>query len=204
MRGLTGALINNIQLMKNRIMGLFALAALASVVLYFVTDVEHFRTAALLSLVVIPICAMGSATISFNSKWTAFERIWDVSPVVMILSRYITFVVISLVLCGLWIISPLHDGDWQNILDAVTIVLATGALYYPLSYGLNADKEEINNFVLMGSVAGAFWGGGELARHFFSGHEYPSVVFFTVVLGIYLVSLVLSVAFNRFHMGRAV
>jgi len=203
MRGLTGAVLNNFFLMKSKGMYLCILVAAVAMIGYLITDNAIFRQAApMIFLLLLALSTLNSSNIAFDSKWNRIEKLWSVSPLVMITSRYIIYLAISLVLAALWVASPFHDGNLQNIADFVTLVLLVGALYYPVMYLFNSDHN-LGILVIFFSAFLAFMVMNWVTSLFnHSWEDGFSLVLFGVVCGIYVTSLVLSLVFNRIHMGR--
>jgi len=203
MRGIAGAVLNNILLMKTMGMFLCILVALAALVAYLITNNEIVHQVSMMVfLLLIPLTTLNSSNIAFDSKWNNVEKSWSVSRFTMIASRYIIYVTISLILSALWVLSPLHDGNLHNIADFMMLVLLIGALYYPTMYLLNSD----HNMGIIVIIIAAFLGWivldlvARLLNH--SWENGFSFVLLGAVCGVYLVSLALSSAFNWFHMGR--
>jgi len=203
MKGIIGAVINNILLMRTKGIFLCIAMAIAALLAYTITSNETAHVASrMVFLLLLPLATLNASNISFDSKWNRIEKLWGMSRVTMIASRYIIYVAVSATLSALWILSPLHDGNMQNIADFVTLVLLVGALYYPTMYLLNSDHNlgllviiiaATLGWLVLNQVAG-------LLNH--SWADGFSLVLLGAVCGIYMVSLVLSTAFNWFHMGR--
>jgi len=203
MRGAIGAVLNLSLLMKTRGMLFCIVLAAAAMVVYAVTDNDIARTASMLTfLLLIPLTTLNSSNTSFDSKWNRIEKLWDVSPFVMIAARYIVYAVISVTLAAIWVATPFHDGDIQNVTDFVTLLLLVAALYYPVMYALNSDHN-IGILIIFFAAFIAFliiirlaaWQADSWADGFY-------LVTLGIVGGIYVASLVLSTIFSHIHMGR--
>ncbi|MCL2527853.1 MAG: ABC-2 transporter permease [Defluviitaleaceae bacterium] len=205
MKGLCGALLNNIYLMKTRGMFFSILLALGGMVVYLVTDNAAARQVSIIVfLLIVPLTSLNSANIAFDSKWNHIEKILGVSPFTMIAARYIVYVVISIAFSALWVLSPFHDGNLQNIADFVTLVLFVGAIFFPVMYILNSDHN-IGILVIFFAAAVGFIILNQVTIAI--GHSWENGIDFALagaVFGVYLVSLGLSYGFNMFHRGRGV
>jgi len=191
--------------MKTKGMFLCIVLALSAMVVYLATDNAVSRQVSILVfLLLIPLATLNASNVSFDHKWNRIEKLWAVSSFTMIVSRYIIYAAISLLLSALWVLSPLHDGNMQNIADFVTLVLLTGAVYYPTMYLLNSDHNLGLLFIIFSAVIGfiALSRIAMLLDH--SWADGFNLVMLGMVCGFYVVSLTLSVIFNRFHMGRGV
>jgi len=201
MRGLTGALTNNIMLMKTKGMLFGIILAIGALVTYIVTSNETAHVASLLIfLLLLPLMSLNSSNIAFDSKWNRIERLWAVPIFTMIASRYIIYISISTVLAALWIISPFHDGDLNNIAHFVSLVLLTGALYFPFMYILNSDHN-IGILVIFFSAFIGFISLNQIASRLENNNGF-SFIMLGAVCAIYLVSLIISYSANQFHAGR--
>ncbi|MCL2405343.1 MAG: ABC-2 transporter permease [Defluviitaleaceae bacterium] len=203
MRGIIGAVLNNLLLMKTRGMFICVIMALCAMVAYLVTDNAAARQASILVfLLLLPLASLNASNIAFDSKWNRIEMLWGVSRFAMIASRYIIYAVISLTLSALWVLSPFHDGNIQNIADFVTLVLFIGALYYPTMYLLNTDHNIGLLIIIIATVVGLTilnWLVGWLHHSWADGFSF---VLLGAVCGAYVASLLLSSIFNHIHMGR--
>ena len=205
MRGISGAVLNHLLLMKTRGMFFCIILAIAAMIVHAVTDDDIARNVSILVfLLLIPLTTLNSSNISFDSKWNRIEKLWDVSPFVMIAARYIVYAAISITLSAIWVLTPFHDGNMQNIADFVMIVLFTGALFYPIMYILNSDHN-IGILIIFFSAAGGFmllsWLATRIDHNWADG---INLLLLGAVCGIYVISLALSIIFNRFHASRSV
>ncbi|MCL2215855.1 MAG: hypothetical protein FWB91_02420 [Defluviitaleaceae bacterium] len=198
MRGLYGSMLNVLHLMRTRTLVIALLLAGAAIAAYLVGNVSYARNAAqLLVLVFIPLVTVWTARLSYSSKWNIFEQSWSASLTVMIVSRYIIFALINLIMSVLWYLSPLFDGDYGNLVHTMGSAYLTLAIYYPIMYLLRGEKGDLDQIIFMASMVGSILGLGWFAIRF--GSEYTIVL----VVSAYLISLGLSIGFNRFHKGRA-
>ena len=197
MRELFGALLNQLNLLRTKGMLVIVVAGVVAIVGYLINRGEVFYFAAMfVFLFLIPVCMLNTTSVSFGSKWVHFERLWGISQTVLILSRYVVYVLVSLAISGLWMLSPLYDGNPSNIVLGLVMVLLTGAFYYPVMYFLNSGENEglgavviifafvIASFVLVPLV------------------NLDWLMVFGILSGLHVVSLALSVIFDKFHFGR--
>jgi len=203
MRRVTGAVLNHVLLMKTKGMFICIVLAVAAMVVYLVTNNEIARVASVwVFLLLIPLTTLNSSNVSFDSKWNRIEKLWDVPPFIMIAARYIVYAAISVALSAIWVLSPFHDGNMQNIVDAVTLVLLTGAMYYPVMYLLNSDHN-MGMIVIFFAMAAAFMAVNQIAiRISYSWQDEFTLVLLLAACGIYIVSFVLSTVFNYIHLNR--
>jgi len=206
MGGLVGALVNDINLMKTKGALVCLLAAVIMPVVYLVSpnDTTHL-VAQIVFFLAMPAFALNSTNVSFDAKWNHFERLWAVPPLAMIASRYIIYVVFTLVFAGLWMLLPLHDGNWRGVVNLVLIMVFTGALYYPIMFALYSDHNMgIVILMISGTVASVslISLAGFLGRYPF-GDEISGLLV-VLVWGAYALSWVLSTGFYMIHMKRGV
>jgi len=203
MKGITGAVLNNLFLMKTKGMFLCIIVAFGAMAFYLITDNDISRQVSILVfLLLVPLTTLNSSNVAFDSKWNRIEKLWGVRPFTMIASRYIIYATISLALSATWVLSPFHDGNMQNIADFVTLVLFTGALYYPIMHLLNSDHN-MGIIIIMISASVGWLLLERIAT--LLDHTWAdgfSFVLLGAVCAVYLVSLVLSVVFSEVHRGR--
>ena len=199
MRGFCGSVLNTIHLMRNRMYALALLFVGLAIIVYIIGDIALARNLAQFgALVLIPMLTIWTANSSHNSKWNVFEQSWSTSPVVMIVSRYILFAVINLIASFLWYLSPLFDGDYRNLVHTMGSAYLALAIYCPVLHLLKAEKGEMGELIFIVSILGSIFGLGWFSLRFEAAYTM------LLVVGMYILSLGLSVGFSCFHKGRAV
>jgi len=198
MRGLYGSMLNIVYLMCNRMLVLTLAVAAVAIAAYVVGNIAPARNLSQLAvLVFIPLMTVWTARSSYNSKWNIFEQNWPTSPTVTIISRYILFAAINLVVSILWYLSPLYDGSFTNLVHIMGSAYLTLAIFYPIMYLLRSEKGDADQSIFLIAIMGSFFGSGWVGNQF---GMTPQVMLYVVA---YLVSLVLSIGFCRLHRGRA-
>ena len=199
MRGFCGSVLNTMHLMRNRMYAMVLLLVGLAITVYLIGDIAPARNLAQLgALILIPMLTIWTVNSSSNSKWNVFEQSWSTSPVVMIVSRYILFAIINLITSFLWYLSPLFDGDYGNLVHTMGSAYLALAIYYPILHLLKAEKGEMGELIFIVSILGSIFGLGWFSLRF------GSMLTMLLVVGIYIISLVLSIGFSCFHKERAV
>ena len=197
MKSLYGSILNIIYLMLDRTFVLVLLLTGVAIVTYVGFDIAYARNVAqLLVLFGIPLLSVWTASNAYNSKWHIFEKNWSTSPAMMIISRYMLFAIMNLIVSFLWYLSPLFDGSYTNLVHTVGTVYLVLAIYYPIMHLLKGERGDLDQFIFMFAIGGAIGGLGRFAVQFGS----TATLFF--VAGVYIVSLLLSITFYNFHKGR--
>ena len=198
MKGLYGSMLNIVHLMLNRTMLVVIAVAGVAVATYLVGEIEQARNVSQLTvLVIFPLLTVWTARSSYASKWNVFEQSWNISSFVMVVSRYILFAIINLLMSMLWAVSPMFDGSYTNLVHTVGSAYLTLAIYYPIMYMLRGEKGDLDQIIfivsMFGSVFGAAW----------FGIRFGMLPMTLLIALVYVVSLILSVGFCNFHKGRA-
>jgi hypothetical protein len=207
MRGLTGAVINNLYLVKNnRLFMLFILALPILITAYFVTGTSRFlQLAEVLVVVGIPVGLLESSIASFDSRWNVFENSWSVSPNTVVLSRYVLFLMVSLLCTALWVVSPL-GGRYQletamgNMGIEIQVVMCQlmCILFFPVISALNPRQTAVGIIAFIVAAVGA----ATLSRFILLATD-GNVWFLAAILVLaHVISASISIIFNNFHRGR--
>ena len=204
MRALTGALLNNILLSNTKLARVYMLIAPVALVLYFFGISVAAGFVPMVLLLGPSSATMENSMTSFTTRWSAFENTWALHPFLMVLSRYIVYILMSALGLALWILIPFPFGDevLVNMYGFGTfmfVVMAqlSCAVYYPIMYLLNPRQDNVGIiaiFVSFGVAIALTW----LIASMFDNNLL--VVAFVAVL--YAVSFVLACAFNAMHRGR--
>jgi len=201
MKSMLGAVMNDTYLMKNRMVMFYLLGILGILGAYLTTGNPEFRTLLMSGiLLVIPIASLESTSVSFSSRWQSFERAWSISPHLMVLSRYILYLILSVIGVGVWMISPFYDGNTQSLVYSLLLAQLICIVYYPIMYFLNPKKGSIGQIALMAAFGISFSLSDNVILRFANGN-YGLIVI--LVIALYLVSIVFSMIFNMIHRGKA-
>jgi hypothetical protein len=197
-KGIFGSMLNILLLMLNRMLLFVLIIAGVLIAVYITGDNDIFRVLAQICVVVfVPFITVWTARTSYNTKWNTFERSWPVSQTVIVISRYILFVVINLVIALLWLVSPFFDGNHLALVQTAASAYLALAIYYPFLYMMRAGRGDLDTLILTVSAMGSIYGLGHFMRVF--GENVG-----LIMVGIaYIVSLGLSIGFNFYHKGRA-
>ena len=201
MRGLCGLLLNHLHLMRTKYVGIFLLAVPVCLIGYLITNEPVFISFLKMSLVAfIPIYAMDSAHASFVNKWNAFEKSWSISPRLMVLSRYIVFIILNLLCTALWLASPFYGRYEEELFGntGVFILIAhlTCITYLPIVYLLNPGKVSAATVMFAAAAAGAVL----LCFHVVIPLANGSLLFkIVIVAALYVISAALTMIFNSIH-----
>lgn len=201
MKGLKGALINNFYLLRTRSMASYLLITVAAFVAYLVSREEIFLFFAQIFFVAtIPWGVMETSEVSFISRWNSFEKAFGISPVLLIITRYIMFIVISLVCAGIWqLFAPAQEMEAFVDMEFLLLWVHLGAAaYFPIMYALNPNKKNSSAVIFLVAV------GVSLALVSLIMARIEAVALqVAVIAGMYVISAALSVMFDKFHRGRA-
>ncbi|MCL2215856.1 MAG: hypothetical protein FWB91_02425 [Defluviitaleaceae bacterium] len=206
MRGLKGAAINHMHLMNTRNFGLYLLITAFIFAIYLIVGEPVFlATTQILFLGTLPLGVLEASEVSFASKWTSFERAFAISQVSQVLARYVIFIIVSLILAALWFVSPFHAVyEEQVAMMGIGFMLLwaqlTCIVYFPIMYLLNPNKKSTSTVILLSAA------GGAIALNLFViaplAEDSPWITI-AIVVGLYVISVALSIIFNNFHRGRA-
>ena len=197
MRGFCGSMLNTIHLMRSRMYALALLLVGLAITAYLIGDIAPARNLAQLgALILIPMLTIWTVNCSNSSKWNIFEQSWSTSSIVMIVSRYVLFALINLIVSFLWYLSPIFDGDYRNLVHTIGAAYLALSIYYPMLHLLKAEKGELGELIFIISILGSIFGLGWFSLRF--GTTFTMLL----VVGIYIISLGLSVGFSCFHKGK--
>ena len=198
MRGIYGSMLNVLYLMLNRTLLVALVLTAGTVGAYIIGGVAPARNLSqLLVLVFIPMLTVWTARISYSSKWNIFEQNWSASPVIMIVSRYILFALINLIVSVVWYFSPLYDDNFWNLVHTMGSAYLTLAIYYPIMYMLRGEKGETDQLIFILAISGSIFGSAWLGMRF--GQSFMVMLFVSA----YIISLGLPIVFSSLHKGRA-
>ena len=207
MRGLVGATINNLYLLKNhRLFALYIFAFPIMLAVYFFTENSQILSFAEVYLVYgIPLLILEGSITSFSNRWNVFENSWGISPNTVVLSRYILYVVFSLVCVLIWIMLPLYgrygleNAAWGMGID---VIIVSGQLvcilFFPVVAILNPRQTSIAVVALFVAIFGSLFL-GNMVLQFSEGNLWLTAA---IIGGLYAVSASISVVFNNIHRGR--
>ena len=200
MKELIGALINNFYLMNTKLTRLYVLAIPAIIALYITTSNPQIGMFIPLILVLgLPTASLENSATPFATRWTAFENSWGLAPYLMVISRYILFLLLTILCLGIWVILPFDFYESAFTLPQFVILGQLMCIaYYPIVYLLNPKQESLGIITLFGSMFFSIVMTFGLAR--VAGDNY--VLMAAMVAALYVVSVVLSVAFSAMHRGR--
>jgi len=203
MKPLTGALINNFYLMNTRLTRIYLLAVPALIALYMATGNETAAAFLPFTIVLgIPAATFENASVPFSTKWTAFENSWSLAPHFMVISRYILYVLLVAIGVAVWLILPFEfqssPGSSFTLANYVVAGLIMCAVFYPVMYLLNPKSDSLGIVILFATMFIAF--GLTFGLYHLVGNNIPLTAAAVVVS--FIVSIVLSVAFNAMHRGR--
>ena len=200
MKELTGALINNFYLMNTRLTQLYMLAIPALIVLRITIDnpmVDMFLPFIL--VLGIPAASLENAATPFATRWTAFENSWGLAPHLMVISRYILYVLFTATGLALWAVLPFEFyGGQFTMVQFIIAGLLMCIAYYPIVYLLNPKQESLGIITLFGSMflsVAMTFGLDRLA-----GDNY--FIMAGIVAMLFVVSATLASMFNAMHRGR--
>lgn len=203
MKALTGAILNNISLMNTKLTRLYLLAFPAVFIWYFATGSNaSLQVMALAFLMLLPSALIENSGESFATRWNSFENAWGLSPHLMVLSRYILFVFLSVAGLAVWLVLPFDfEGAVLGMYSLSSMILwahFTAVAYYPIMYLLNPKTDNLVYIVMFGTIFLAVVL-AMITEDFFADNY---LLMAAVIAGLYAVSIALSMAFNAMHRGR--
>jgi len=191
MKSLYGSILNILFLMFSRTLLLLILLIVAAIGIYLIGEIDSARgIAQLLVLVIFPLLTVWTARSSYSSKWNIFEQSWSTSPVIMVISRYILFALINLIVSFFWYMSLLFDGNYRNLVHTMSSAYLAMAIYYPIMYLLRGERGDLDQIIFIASVLGAIFGLGYFINLF--GES----------IGLVLVGVTFIISMMRFDIAR--
>jgi len=205
MKGLKGAVINNIYLLWGKNFAIYLLVTAACFIGYLIAEAQIFLALGQLFLVVaIPVAVLEASLAAFSSRWNVFEKSFGISPLYLVLSRYIIFVCVSLLCAVIWMISPFYEshapGAYQDFVFLLFWVQLTCILYFPIMYLMNPNKTSTGVAIMVVAVVIAAFLTGFVV--FLSLNSMWAAISFIAAL--YVISACLSAFFDKINIGRAV
>ena len=205
MRELKGALVNDFFLMRTQGFGIYLMGTVGMLVIAVMLDNQDIMVwAQMFVLTMAPLAALESSIASFANRWNVFEKSFSISPMLMVLSRYIIFVSLSLLCAVLWTVSPFEVDYAHNFFSRVNLLVYWMQLlciiYYPVMYLLNPNKS--SSGVVIAFVAAV---GAAILTNFvvvpIVGENRLLVIALIAVM--YVVSVMVSMFFDKVNRGRA-
>jgi len=200
MKQLLGAIINNFLLMNTKLTQLYLITIPGTIALYVTT--RNSGAAQLMPFFIVlgvPVASLENSAVPFSTRWKSFENTWALSPHLMVISRYLLFILLSTAGLVVWAILPFEFYGGQFTLTHFVIAGQLMCIaYYPIVYLLNPKQESLGIIILFSSI------GLSLALTFgldrFAGDNYFLMA--AVVAAMYIISATLSCMFNAVHRGR--
>ena len=204
MKGFYGLLLNHLHMMRTKYVGIFLLALPVCFIGYLITDEPVFVSFMMISLVAfIPLYAMDSAHASFVNKWNAFEKSWNIAPHLMVISRYVIFIILNLLCTALWLASPFHGLYDEELMSNTGVLILVAHLtcitYLPILYLLNPGKVNIATVMFGAAAIGAVTLCFLVVIPLADGRLLFKIA---IVAALYVVSAALTMIFNNIHRGR--
>ena len=205
MRGLKGALVNDFFLMRTQSFGIYLMGTAAMLVIAVTLDNPNIMIwAQVLVLTMAPLGALEASVASFANRWNVFEKAFGISPKLMVLSRYIIFIFLSLLCALLWTVSPFTVDYAHNFFSRVDFIVYWMQLlciiYYPVMYFLNPNKSTSGVVISLASALGAV-----LLSNFVVTPlaDESRLIVIAAIAAMYLVSIMVSIFFDKRNRGRA-
>jgi len=200
MKELAGALMNNFYMMNTKLTQLYVLAIPVVIAAYIATGNQQLGMfVPFIIILALPSASLENAATPFATRWTAFENSWGLAPHLMVISRYILYVILSVIGLAFWAVLPFDFYAGQFTLANFVIAGQLMCIaYYPVMYLLNPKHESLGIITLFGSMFLAIAMTFGLDR--LAGDNYFLMA--AVVAALYVVSAVISVGFNAMHRGR--
>jgi len=201
MKELTGALINHLYMMDTKLTRLYMLVLTPALVALYITTGDPTASLVLAFSVVLGLAtaSLENACTPFSTRWSAFVNAWGLAPYMMVISRYIFFILLTAMGLAVWVAMPF---ELDSGMFTLTHLIIAGQLmciaYYPIAYLLNPRHESMGiviQFVAIALAIALTYGMDRLA-----GDNYFLMAAIVAVL--YVVSVALSIAFNAMHRGR--
>jgi len=199
---LIGALVNNLYLMNTRLTRIYTLVPLALLAAYFATGNTMFAGFfMLMAILVVPTTSLENAGVPFATRWSSFENTWALSPHLMVVSRYILYIILSAIGVGIWLAVPISYYDESGFFTLANLIFMAQIMciaYYPVMYFFNPRKESFSIAMVFASMGIAV--GLTAFMNYLAAGNYTLMAL--IVACMYVVSIALSVAFNKVHLGR--
>ena len=206
MRGLKGALINDFYLMRTQSFGIYLMGTAGMLIIAVMLDNPDIMVwAQMFVLTMAPLAALESSIASFANRWNVFEKAYSISPVQMVLSRYIIFIFLSLLCAALWTVSPFTvsyyvQSNFFRVDFLVYMIQLLCIIYYPVMYFLNPNKSSSGVVISFASALGAV-----LLSNFVITPlaDENRLLIIAAIAAMYVVSIFVSVLFDKRNRGRA-
>jgi len=203
MKPLAGALVNNFYLMNTQLTRLYLLA-IPALILAYVTTGNEIAAGFLPFIIVlgVPAASMENASVPFSTKWTSFENSWGLAPHLMVISRYLLYILLTAIGLAIWLALPFEfyssPGTAFTLMNYIVAGLLMCAVFYPIMYLLNPKQDSMGIIILFASMGLSI--AATFGLHAFAGDNHCLTA--AVVVASFVVSAALSIAFNAMHRGR--
>ena len=203
MRAFQAELTNTYYLLQNKKVIIALLATIGSLLGYLFLDMEFLRMAAQSGVFfILPLAYLDSFSDGASEGWDFFSNHMAVPSSIKVLVKYVVLSITTVAVSGLWVISPLFNGDYANIAHNIVVIHMIGAIFFVIMHAINVKKEGYGLTVLTISFVVTI-----LAMNFIVGILYSVTGerhnhwMFVVMAVIYVVSLGVSIMFSRLHRG---